>query len=346
MKLKQRPEDFVVREILAKPPAGSGDFSVYRLRKVHLGTLEAVSWLARDWNLPRQAVGFAGLKDTHALSEQFITIRRGPPRSLENADFSVQFVGRDRAPMRPDRITGNAFEITVRDLSADDVAAFRSDLAEIAAHGLPNYFDAQRFGSVVDGQFIAEKMVAGDFETALKLALGGRVRAHWGKWDELMKTLPRGSDRSIVNYLRDHPADFAGALDRMNKPLLFLFLSAYQSHLWNLALAEKIRVASADLIERKIGPDRLPFYRTLPAPLGNLELPRLRVKKIKKAWFGKGSRPAVVVPRDLKVLDERADDLNPGRRAVTFACEMPRGSYATLIIRRAFGSWKRGVSLD
>lgn len=346
MKLKQRPEDFVVRELVSAPPAGSGDFAVYRLQKAHIGTLEAVSRIARDWNVPRRAVGFAGLKDTHALSEQFISIRRGPQRSLQTDDYAVEFVGRDRAPMRPDRIAGNAFEITVRDLSPGDVAGFRRDLDEIAVHGLPNYFDAQRFGSVVDGEFVAEKMIAGDYEGALKLALGGRVRAHWGKWDDLMKTLPRGSDRSIVNYLRDHPTDFAGALDRMDKSLLFLLLSAYQSHLWNLELAAKVREAATDLIERKIGPARLPFFRTLAAPLSDIELPRLRLKKIKKAWFGKGSRAAVVVPRDLKLLREADDMLNRGRRAAAFSCEMPRGSYATLIIRRAFGTWKRGVSLD
>jgi tRNA pseudouridine13 synthase len=317
---------------------------VYKLTKTHIGTLEAVAILARAWHVPRRLIGTAGLKDTHAQAEQFISIRGTAPPRFEGRDFTAEFVAKDHRPMTPARSSGNAFEITVRDL--EETATFRKDLEEIAAHGLPNYFDAQRFGSAVDGEFPARKLVEGDYEGAMKLILP--VRHKWGRWDELMKEMPRSSERSIVGYLRDHPTNFAGAFDRLDQALRFLILSAYQSFLWNEALAEAVRAAvpSKDLIERRIGPGRVVFFRALDATLPPIPLPRPKLRKIRRAWFGKGSRDAVVVPRKLCVLREEADALNPGRRALTFACEMPRGAYATLIVRRCFGSWKRGVALD
>lgn len=352
MKLKQRPEDFRVREILAAAPAGRGPFAIYRLRKAHIGTLEAIGAISRALNVPRRAIGVGGLKDTHADAEQFVSIRGGPARGLEDRGFTLEFAGRDDRPMAPARIAGNEFEITVRDLEPAEAERFRRELGEIAAHGIPNYFDAQRFGSVVDGEFVGEKLVAGDFEGAMKLALGPRVRARWARWDELMRDLPRSPERSLVNFLRDHPTDFAGAFDRIEKRLRFLYLSAYQSHLWNASLSDTLRrIISADrLFERKIGPGRFEFYRTLEpgerGALGRLPLSRPKLKKIRRAWFGKGERDAIVVPRSLSAVRDEADALNAGRRAVTISCGMPRGTYATLIVRRVFGTWKRGVSLD
>src|SRR2546430_7959249 len=94
-------------------------------------------------------------------------------------------------------------------------------------------------------------MILGNFEKALRLALTtpyeydrapqkkekSILRSHWGDWATCLDRLPRGHARSLTAYLRDHPGDFRGALDRLRPELRGLYLSAYQSHLWNRMLA-------------------------------------------------------------------------------------------------------------
>src|SRR5439155_26432407 len=129
-------------------------------------------------------------------------------------------------------------------------------LQEVRADGVPNYFDDQRFGSVQEGgEFVARALVRGDHEEALRLALAApyahdraaakkekaTLRACWGDWAVCKERLPRGHARSLVDYLLHHPDDFRGALERLHPELRGLYLSAYQSHLWNRMLARWLR---------------------------------------------------------------------------------------------------------
>src|SRR5512145_1681845 len=79
MKLKCLPEDFQVQEQIALAP-GSGPFALYRLTKSSLGTPEAIDAIVDRWRLRRGQIAFAGLKDKHALTQQFVTIHSGPRR--------------------------------------------------------------------------------------------------------------------------------------------------------------------------------------------------------------------------------------------------------------------------
>ena len=62
-----------------------------------------------------------------------------------------------------------------------------------------------------------------------------------------------------------------------------------------------------------------------------------RLKKLEKTFFGKGLRDARVVPANLQAA-AAPDDLNRGRRKVTLSFELPRGSYATVVLKRLFPS--------
>src|SRR5262249_22590873 len=145
----------------------------------------------------------------------------------------------------------------LRDLTGPVLQAVPDRLVRVLADGVPNYFDDQRFGSVQGpgGEFIARLLVRGQFEEALRLALTAPyeydradqkyenrlLREHGGAWDVLKERLPRGHARSLVDYLRVHPGDFRGAVARLRPELRGLYLSAYQSHLWNRLLARWLR---------------------------------------------------------------------------------------------------------
>jgi len=190
----------------------------------------------------------------------------------------------------------------------------------------------------------------------------------WGNWAEAKSRLDRSHARSLVTYLADHPTDFRGAFARVRRELRSLYFSAYQSHLWNLLLGALIeRTTRPDQrvpIDFKVA--TLPLHRGLdavqsatlrawqvPLPASRTPLPEgpardlalgvlepmglawenLRVKHLKDVFFSKGTRPALFHAGNL-THRLAADELYPARRKLELAFELPKGAYATLVVKR------------
>lgn len=376
MKIKQRPEDFVVTELDRYEVSKTGPFCLYRLVKWDSGTLEAIGSLAKGWNLSRAQVSFGGLKDRHARTEQVISVRGGPERTFEGSAFRAEFLGRSRDPITRASFAGNRFEITVRDLQEIP------DLGPVTRSGVPNYFDDQRFGSLrgTEGEFIGRALVRGENEKALRLALASpsgedrkkdrdlksMVRDRWGDWPGLAKDLPPVPARNVASYLAGHPGAFGFAFELLEQNLRILYVSAYQSWLWNRTLAAVIRKLP-DTYEVAYAAGAHVFYRALDAAdhdrLAELAIPlitpsqkfdgdlagitaailaeekveqrQFRLKKLAKTFFGKGLRDAIVAPARLSS-SSGDDELNRGRRKMRLSFELPKGSYATVLLKRLF----------
>jgi len=376
VKIKQRPEDFVVVELDRYEPSKTGPFALYRLVKWDSGTIEAVRSLAKNWNLSQAQISFGGLKDRHARTEQVISVRGGPERNFEGSAFRVEFLGRSRDPITRSSFHGNRFEITVRDL------AEIPDLGPVKRFGVPNYFDDQRFGSLrgTEGEFIGRALVRGENEKALKLVLASPsgedrkrerelktlMRDRWGDWAALARELPMSTERNVASYLASHPGAFGFAFERLDQNLRILYVSAYQSWLWNRTLAGIVRKLP-DTYEVEYAAGKHVFYRTIaPAAhdrLAELAIPlitpsekfegeaaeitaallseekveqrQFRLKKLAKTFFGKGRRDALMAPAGL-TSSSGDDELNRGRRKVTLSFELPKGSYATILLKRLF----------
>lgn len=279
MKLKCLPDDFQVEEQIAPLPQ-RGPFAVYTLSKTSLGTPEAIDAVLHHWNLARGQVAYAGLKDRHALTRQYITIKGGPRRGLRQSNLELEYVGQTGRPLHAKDIAFNRFAIVLRDLTGDEVQAIEQSLANIARDGLPNYFDSQRFGSVgKSGEFIAKPWCLGDYERALWLALAEEnvhdrpedrgqkqiLRELWGKWPECKAALARSHRRSIVTYLADKPGDFKRALALVRQDLRSIYLAAFQSDLWNRWLAAVLQAECQpqQVTVERIGPRELPFFTSL-----------------------------------------------------------------------------------
>ena len=385
MKIKCRPEDFRVEELPTVEPNDRGRFVLYRLTKRSIGTPEAIEAVRRRWELPPDAVRHGGLKDRHATTVQYLTIYKGPERSLHQSNLDLEPVGRVDQPYAPGCFRGNRFTIVLRELSEAEAAVALKAASEIPRDGIPNYFDDQRFGSVgPSGDLIGRAWIVGDHERALWLALAepndsdrpdderqkAILRDLWGRWTEAKAALDRSHARSIVTYLDDgHPDDFRGAFARLRRDLRSIYFSAYQSHLWNLVLGR--------FIETLTRPEqRIPYgFRTatLPVPVGldpeqadrlasaRLPLPAsrtplgddeisslarsvvaeqgvawedLRVRHLKDVFLSRGDRAAMFRPSGWSQSDLLDDELYPNRKALELGFELPRGAYATLIVKR------------
>ncbi len=95
-------------------------------------------------------VGYAGLKDRHAITEQWFSIyypKHETPDflSFKHDEFTVLAQTRHHKKLRRGDLIGNTFEIILRDVQGDK-SRIEANLAQIENHGVPNYFGAQRFG--------------------------------------------------------------------------------------------------------------------------------------------------------------------------------------------------------
>jgi len=384
MKLKQQPEDFQVEELTDVSPGDSGPYALYRLEKRGWTTPDALAAVRRRWKLELRRLSYGGLKDRHAHTIQFLSILRGPQRRLTQQGFTLQYLGQVGEPYNSRCIRANRFRLTLRALNKAEVAPALQALAEVQREGVPNYFDDQRFGSVLGhGEFVARAMVLGRYEDALRQALAAPyehdraprkeekalLRSHWGDWPVLKDKLPRGHARSLVDYLVHHPDDFRGALARLRPELRGLYLSAYQSHLWNRMLARWLRdhVRPEQQVKLGLGLGDVPVHRgldegqlaemaaaQLPLPSARLTMPaedprvalmdlvlakegidreQLKLKAFPEVFFSKGERSVLCMPAGLQHQEGR-DEHNPGRQKLVLGFDLPRGSYATLIVKR------------
>ena len=194
------------------------------------------------------------------------------------------------------------------------------------------------------------------------------LRETWGHWAEAKSRLDRSNARSLVTYLVDHPTDFRGAFARLRRELRSLYFSAFQSHLWNLILARWIerntredqrvpidfKVATLpihhglDPVQAELlGLSRIPLPASRsPLPDGpmreiaeevvaefGLSWENLRVKHLKDVFFSKGTRPALFFAENLQYSGE-PDELDRRRKKLTLSFELPKGAYATLLVKR------------
>jgi tRNA pseudouridine13 synthase len=385
VKLKRLPEDFQVEELTQLSPTG-GAYALYRLAKRGIGTPEVIDAILRRWHIPRHRVSYGGLKDKHALTRQYLTVQSGMSRGLKDAQFELVYLGQVDRAFTPKEITGNRFCIVLRDLSEGAVTRAVDALPAVRRDGLPNYFDDQRFGSLgQSNEFIGASWCKGDYERALWLALADPheddradereqkrlLREHWGDFRACKQALARSNRRSIVTYLADKPPDrpdYRGAFARLNVDMRGLYLSAFQSFLWNRMLARTIEscVPAEKIVPVPLRMGPVPFFRELEAgqreallatelPLPSsrlhlsegptldlikatladtgLELRQLRVKYPRDSFFSKGFRTGLAPVSDLDHA-VAADELYDGRRRLTLRFSLPRGSYATILVKR------------
>lgn len=149
-RLRVKPEDFVVEELLSYGPDGAGEHEFLRIRKRQLNTQEVARILARHADVAQVCVGYAGLKDKQAVTIQSFSVqlpgKPGPDWSeLDSEQIQVLDAQRHSRKIRRGSLRGNHFTLRVRDVDGDrDAVADR--LATLVEQGVPNYFGPQRFG--------------------------------------------------------------------------------------------------------------------------------------------------------------------------------------------------------
>ena len=162
---KQSPRDFVVEELPLYEFSGEGEHLILFIRKKNLSTNEMVGQIARYLGIKNKEIGYAGLKDKHAMTKQYISIHKKYEEALENFDFEgIKIISKTyhNNKIKIGHLKGNRFYIKVKKVNPTSAQKIDQALKNISNNGMPNYFGYQRFGNDGDNHILGEKLAKGE----------------------------------------------------------------------------------------------------------------------------------------------------------------------------------------
>ena len=339
--IKEKPDDFIVDEQMttiwfSEPQK----YAVYILKKQSLNTIQVVDMITKHLRLKANDIGFAGIKDRHAITTQYVTIPNIPGKTdiekvlaIKIPNISLTHCGYYHKHVSTPMLVGNRFTITVRNLE---------DYSFRPTNNMVNYFGEQRFSK--NNADIGYAFIKKDFKRATELLLAYAS-------DESKQTY---NERKVKAYLTENPTDHIGALRQLPGQTCKFFLHAYQSKLWNetvsfLLKKKKIEGYTEDKIFAYI-PQQIPvlFPTKIPA-IGffydeddwdknvqdaiealflkeNITERDFVIKQMSEVTEPGAVRQTIVQIEDLKVLEQTKDKL-------TISFTLQRGCYATMALR-------------
>jgi len=306
-KIKQSPEDFIVKEVTNIEIKEEGSYLYFQLKKKNYNTLTAIEHIANTLHLSLNRFGYAGNKDKNAITEQLVSVEDINKENLEKLnlkDIEIKIIGYGEKYLSLGDLKGNEFIINVRNLSKDEINNFNQKIKKKPIL-MPNLFGEQRFSKQnVD---VGRALIKREFEKAADLL---------------------GLD--IIDN------DFIGAIRRVNKKILRLYVHAYQSFIFNETIKkykdiknnEKIPIIGfgTDLENyneklREIIEDILNKEKINPRDFITVKMPELSQE---------GSE------RDLYVEIENLEILEKGKDTIRLKFFLQKGSYATEAIDYLF----------
>lgn len=161
---KQSPRDFVVEEIPLYEFSGEGEHLILFIRKKNLSTPEMIGIVARYLGIKNRDIGYAGLKDKHAMTKQYISIHKQHEEAMENFTHDgIKIISKTRHnnKIKIGHLKGNRFYINIKKVNPTAAQKIDEALKNISDFGMPNFFGYQRFGNDGDNHINGELIAKG-----------------------------------------------------------------------------------------------------------------------------------------------------------------------------------------
>ncbi|MCR4422456.1 MAG: tRNA pseudouridine(13) synthase TruD [Exilispira sp.] len=278
MKIRTFPEDFIVEEYLTVDIKSDAEFGLFTFKKKGWSTFDLISSLSTRLKVPKNEISIAGIKDRHAVTTSYMSIRREfankmidvinrNEQIIPNVDFS--FIGFIEKQIKSESIDYNKFSIVVRSIDDKQIPLILDRVEIVKNQGVPNYFDDQRFGSARHQQgFVAKSLIKKDFISGVNLLFMtskyDRKDVKKSKIDALnfilnndnkidyqqtIKKLPPELKKFFITIyeeemkkksheIKERDIIFFKAFKSMDRRYLILLFHAYQSYLFNLLLSK------------------------------------------------------------------------------------------------------------
>ncbi|MEI2428882.1 tRNA pseudouridine(13) synthase TruD [Lysobacter yananisis] len=321
-RIRSAPEDFRVEELPSFAASGSGEHLLLTVEKRGMNTAFAAKRLAQWAGVGEVAIGYAGLKDRHAVTVQRFSVhlpKRVAPAlaELESDELRVLEHHWHAKKLPRGALAGNRFVLALRDVDGERDAVERR-LRAIVADGVPNYFGEQRFGR--DGDNVAN---------ALAMFAGRRVRR---EQRSLLLSAARSElfNRALAARVRD--GSWAGLRDGAGLDGEVWSLAGSRSVFgpepWSEALAE--RLARSD-----IHPSGPLWGRGELRSVGAVRALELAALQDEQALALRAGLEAAGLEQERRALRLRAESLqwrwlDDGALELGFV--LPAGAYATVVL--------------
>ena len=161
------PRDFTVEEIPLYDFTAEGEHLVLKVRKKELTTWEMLDILSSHLGIKRRDIGYAGLKDKHAMTIQYISlmaIHEPKLASFSHPQIKILSSIRHQNKIRIGHLKGNRFSLRFKKVLGVQKEMLDSVLKWIEQHGAPNYFGHQRFGNYGDNWEEGRKILSGELK--------------------------------------------------------------------------------------------------------------------------------------------------------------------------------------
>lgn len=162
---KQTARDFVVEEIPLYEFSGEGEHLILFVRKKNTSTPEMINQICKYLNIKIKDVGYAGLKDKHAMTKQYISLHKKHEAAMDAfEDENIKVISKTyhNNKIRIGHLKGNRFFIKVKKVNPTDAKKIDEALKNISLYGMPNFFGYQRFGNDGDNHILGEKIAKGE----------------------------------------------------------------------------------------------------------------------------------------------------------------------------------------
>jgi tRNA pseudouridine13 synthase len=282
--------------------------------------------LARALGVPERDCGAAGQKDRDAVTTQWLSfpVAKDPdPRALELPGLAVLELSRHQNKLRTGHVRANRFDLAVR---GGDLGRARACAAALAERGLPNYFGPQRFGAAGENATVGRRLLAGDRAPEVQRAAR----------DRFMR-------RFVISAFQSHlfnrwlTARMADGL--FEAPLAGDWLKKLDSG--GLFLCEDPAADGPRVARFEVSPAGPMFGHALRPAAGEAlarEERLLAEEGITAADFARGGGEAEGTRRAARLRVEVA--LEPAAEGDGYRArfELPKGSYATVVMRELMKS--------
>lgn len=255
--IKESADDFVVTEIPAYEPCGTGEHVYLTIEKRGVTTLEAIHRIARDLRISEREIGYAGMKDSVGVTRQIISVQRISPEDAVGRNLGgVRILAaiRHTNKLKLGHLRGNRFSVVIRGVCSDAFEYADAVVAVLAERGVPNRFGYQRYGVQGNSHLIGRAMARRDWKNAVDLLIGNpeTVRDEdwraaivaYGRGDlvEALRVMPRHcrGERDVLQRLVRRPDSWESSFGALDHRLKKLYLSAFQSYIFD------------DVVERRL----------------------------------------------------------------------------------------------
>lgn len=270
LEFEKNPKNFKVYEIYldgtevslelcsSKQPKTQGRFAYFIMCKEGIDTFYATHLLKQ---LFKTEVGYAGLKDCESYSCQLISVDTKYLRGFENHyrfnNITLCLYKYSDHPLMRGHLLGNTFKVFSRYRRYDVDVVERINNIEICLRSkyLANYYGYQRFGTIrPTTHLIGKAIINRDWYEAVRVIAGtpiypesnvvriAREEFELGNYYKAFNLFPPEYwiERRVCKVMNTSKDPFK-ALKSLPKEILYFYVEAYQSYIFNKILSEALK---------------------------------------------------------------------------------------------------------